>query len=305
MIAHFYLMAESFGNNANFTLDEIEEKIKRLSEDISLIHKFKESNIFYVNYDNIYPQVFYASHTVFDFICNSQELKRNGVDRDVINAFQNIIQKSVSTSITSEEVRNELFEWVDSDNCHGLIAFHKIDGIQESFQIIYGLSNWYTFRRHMLGNYPKNSAFYISECVKYFPKLNIHNRNVETVGEILPDFSRSVVKHLGYLNDVFYTYRYKSFVNESEKYRVFSIDCQLDEYAASKDKNSAKEKLTFEFLNFDNKPVAIICHPHLRLSKSDNIGDNRYYFNRIYFHEGVPSISDGNILIGHIGIHRV
>jgi len=304
MTAHFYLMAESFSNNTNFTQDEIEEKVKRLSEDVRLINRYKETNKLYTNYSDIYPQVFYSNYTVYDFICNAQHLKEVGIDRDIINALQNIIQRSDATTITSNEVKEELFGWIDSENCHGLIAFNRIVDFDESIQVIYGRDGWYKFRRNFLSIYPKSTEFYINECIKYFPNLTFHTRNIETIKEIYPDFVKSVVRHLGYLNDIFFTYRVKDFSNESEKYKAFSVECQLEEYAASKDKNFAKEKLTFDFLDATNQLVAVTCYPHLRLSKSDCPGDSKYYHNRIYFHEGISSIASGNILIGHIGGHR-
>jgi hypothetical protein len=90
MIAHFYILAESFQNNSNLSDKEIEEKVKRLAEDVSLIHKYKDTNKLYTNYEEIYPQIFYSHYTVETFICSPHILKQNGIDRDVINALQNI-----------------------------------------------------------------------------------------------------------------------------------------------------------------------------------------------------------------------
>jgi hypothetical protein len=304
MIAHFYLMAESFKKNGELSNSDIEEKIKRLSEDVALIYKYKETNKLYTNYDDLYPQIFYKTYTVEKIICNPQELKNIGVDGDVIHSLQLIIERSNETSCTSQEVIDELLNWNDSKNCHGMIAFHQIDNLDDNFQIIYGIDGWYKFRRFFLGKYPENSNFFIEECKLYFPNLYFHLQNKYSVNKILQSFSKSIVKHLGFLNDVFYTYRAKTFINESEKYRTFSIECNLEEYAASKDDNLAKDKLTYHFLDKDNNDILITCYSHLRLCRSDNNGDTKYYTNRIYFHEGIPNIEKGNILIGHIGKHR-
>jgi len=304
MNAHLYLMAESFSSNFMFNTSEIEEKVKRLAEDVKVINKYKETNKLYTNYNDIYPQIFYLNFTVSDFICRPRELRECGVDRDIINALQNILEKSESTNITSAEVREELFNWNDEENCHGLIAFHSVIGIENSFQVIYGIDSWYKFRRHFLAINPKNEEFYINECEKYFPNLTFHQRNKVTLKDIFEDFSTNVLKHLGYLNDVFYTYRARPFPNESVKYQTFSIECQLEEYAAPKDKKVSKEVLTFDFIDSTNQSISITCYPHLRLCRSDKSGDTNYYQNRIYFHEGIPTISKGNILIGHIGKHR-
>jgi hypothetical protein len=169
MIAHFYILAESFQNNSSLSNNDIEEKVKRLAEDIKLIHKYKETNKLYANYEEIYLQIFYAHYTVEDFICTPQKLKQNGIDRDVINALQNILQKSEETKITSQEAKHELLSWIDENNCHGLIAFHKIEGFDDNLQVIYGIDGWYKFRRYFLGKYPKDENFFIDECIKYFP----------------------------------------------------------------------------------------------------------------------------------------
>jgi hypothetical protein len=155
MIAHFYLLAESFQNNSNLRNNDIEDKIKRFAEDVMLIRKYKETNKLYVNYNEIYPQLFYSHYTVEEFICAPQKLKQNGVDRDVINAWQTILQKSEKTKITSQEAKEVLLAWIDENNCHGLIAFHQIDELDEHLQVVYGIDGWYKFRRYFLGKYPK------------------------------------------------------------------------------------------------------------------------------------------------------
>jgi hypothetical protein len=302
MLAHLYIMEESFKQNAIFSTAEIEEKIKRLAEDLRMVHIYKDSNKLYANFEALYPKAFYGGFTVEDFLCNVQEVKKV-VDRDVINALIQIFEKTIDTKITSKEVREELLNWTDAHNCHGLIVFHPVNEIDPSVQLIYGIDGWYRFRRYFLGKYPNNGVFFIDECKKYYPKIFLHERTKSTIIEILNHFAISITIHLGYLNDILYKYRERSFINESEKYRTFSIECQLEHDAASKDKLKAKETLTWNFTNDTNQTEEVTCYPHLRLCKSDIRGDSFFYQHRIYFHEGVPSIKSGNILVGHIGLH--
>lgn len=204
MIAHFYLMAESFSSNAQCSNIEIEEKIKRLAEDVQLMHQYKRTNVLYANYDELYPQIFYSTYTLFDFICNGQDLKRKGIiDRDALNALQNIIQKAQKTGYTFNEVKDELIAWTDESNCHGIIAFHKIEGLDDSLQIIYGIDEWYKFRRHFLAQYPKNVDFFIDECIKYFPELYFHDKTRVSIRAILKDCPKKIIFHLTALNDQF------------------------------------------------------------------------------------------------------
>lgn len=301
MVAHFYLMAESFRNNGNLNDVEIEEKIKRLAEDVRLINQYRDTNILYTNYNDLYPQIFYSTYTVSDFICNPQKLKSEGVDRDVINALNNIIQKSQETTCTSKEVIDNLLSWIDEDNCHGLIAFQKIDEFDENLQIIYGLDGWYKFRRHFLGEYPKNENFFIDECIKYFPKLFFHDRNRTSIKAIFSDCPKKIIYHLAALNDVFKNFQQIG-LNRTEMLKQFSIQTKLDEIASLEGDASRKKDFTFDFLNSDNITEDICCEPHLKLCYSDT--DNSYSTDRrIYFHEGKPNIHEGRILIGHIGTH--
>lgn len=304
MTAHFYLIAESFANNKQFTDEIIEDKVKRLSEDVTLIHKYRNANILYANYTELYPLVLYQTYTIEDFICTPHALKKNGVDRDIINSIQKIlINLSEGTSITSDEVISDLLNWNDENDCHGIIAFCPIESLEENLQIIYGLDGWYKFRRHYLSKYPKGENFFLDECQKYFPNLYFHERNIETISNILHDFSGSIVRHLGLLNDKLFYYRNRDFENETIKYKTFSSECQLEEEAAPKDKNNSKEKLTFQFHTDEGSIISVTCYPHLRLCRSDKDGDTHYYYNRIYFHEGLESIKKNKILIGHIGEH--
>lgn len=302
MEAELYIIDESFKNNNLYSNVEIEEKTKRLAEDIFLINRHKRSNKLFVNYTTIYPVNFYSNYTIGDFLCKPTEVKQN-VNRDIVNAILNIFDKAENTSITSVEVIEELLPIHNEDICHGIIAFHKIDNISYEFQLIYGIDSWYQFRRHFLGLYPINAKNFFTECSIYFPNLFIHERNEEIDNKILKNFSKSIIKHLGVLNDVLYTYRHRNFPNEAVKYQTLTAECNLEADAASRDNNDAKDRLTFEFINSDEQTEEVTCYPHLRLCRSDINGDTHYYQYRIYFHEGIDTIHKKKILIGHIGVH--
>jgi len=303
MIAHLYITPESFYNNAKFSMQDIEEKIFSLSDDVINIERFKDTNKLYTNFDSIYKQDFYLKFTVYDFICEPQIVKQT-VDRDIVNAFQKIFEKASDTKISSQEVIEELLDWHNENECNGLIAFHIIPEIDVSLQLIYNISGWHKFRSHFLGLYPKNNIFFIEECKKYLPKIFFHENTKTSVAQILSDFSISIIRHLQHLNYTFYGYKDRSFSNETIKYQTFTSECKLEAKAASKDSNDAKEQLTYTFHDNNGNIQSITCYPHLRLCKSDVSGDTHYYQHRIYFHEGLPNIQNGKILVPHIGVHR-
>lgn len=309
MIAHFYLLAESFHNNAKFSKDEIEKKIMRLSEDVNLIDKFKETNILYVNYKEVYPQILYSTYTIENFICNGYELKNKGViERDVFNAIQNIfINKSQETTDTFKKVKEELIPTIDEDNCYGLIAFHIIDNFNNDLQVIYGKDEWYRFKRHILSLYPSNGIFFIDECTKYFPKLFFHERNKTEVSKLLKDTPKKLIHCLSELNDKFNSAKTIPY-NREETLKQFNSMSSFDWNASdegnsgSRKKSVAKKKDTFDFIDNNNNIVKVCCDLHLKILKDDKgkISTDR----RIYFNEGIKYVGfDKKILIGHIGHH--
>ncbi len=308
MIAHFYLLAESFHNNANFSKDEIEEKIKRLSEDLILMHVYSETNKFYVNYEEVYPQKLYLTYTLEDFICNGYELSKAGeIERDVLNAINTIfVNKAQATSETFETVKKVLIPTISDKVCYGLIAFHKIEGFDNNLQIVYGKDEWYRFRRYFLSLFPSNASSFIDECVKYFPNLFFHERNKTVVSYLLGDSVKKLIHYLSELNDKFNIARTSPY-NRIETLRRFNSMSSFDLAASdegnsgSKKKSEIKKKDTFDFPDNTNKMVPVCCDLHLKILKDDRgkISTDR----RIYFNEGDANIQNNKILIGHIGCH--
>lgn len=304
MIAHLYILAESFSHNEQYNLEQIEEKIKRLAEDVKVINRYSDTNLIYTNYNDLYRQTFAFNHTIEDFICRPKFLESQGFDRDIIIAFQNIFQKSKDTTITSNEVRTTLLDWTDENNCHGLIAFHEVEGLDTSLQLIYGIDGWYTFRRYFLSIYPKNPAFFIHECTKYFPTLCFHERNITSIKAIFNNTCKRIIYHLSALNDKFRNCQEKG-LNRQEVLNKFTSIAKLDQPASLEGDASRKDYFTFSFLDDNNVSQKVCCEPHLKLCFNDNYpGDSSFSTDRrIYFHEGIETISNGKILIGHIGRH--
>ena len=303
MNAHFYILAKSFHHNAKFSNAEIEEKIKRLAEDVRLIHQYKDTNTLYVNWEEIYPQVFYDKYTIEDFICKGYQLK-GYIDRDILNALQNILNRGIETTDSFQKITDELLPFCDGNKCHGLIAFHKVDGIDDTVQLIYGIDGWYKFRRHFLGLYPKDENFFIDECIKYFPNLFFHNKNRISIKAIFKDCPKKIIYHLVALNDIFYNLKktQESELNRTQVLVQFSISASLDETASLEGDPKRKRDFTFDFTNTEGQIERVCCEPHLKLCKNDV--DSSYSTNRrIYFHEGMKNIHEGRILIGHIGTH--
>lgn len=306
MIAHLYLLADSFAHNSLYSLNEIELKVKNLFEDVRLINTYRDTNKIYSNINELYNQVFYESYTIQDFVCNQYELRNKGIDRDVITALNRILDISETTIITIEEVRDIMLSWNDENNSHGLLCFHRLDEINDSIQIIYGIDGWRKFRRIFLAKYPKKGDFFIEECGKYFNNIFFHERNKTSCEYILNESSSKIVHYLSELNDKFNISKTIPY-SRIESLRRFNSSCSFDQNASdegnsgSKNKSKIKKRDSFGFFDLNGNKQEICCDLHLKLLRDDKgkISTDR----RIYFNEGNNNIEDGKILVGHIGLH--
>ncbi|WP_347925901.1 hypothetical protein [Pontimicrobium sp. SW4] len=300
MVAEFYIIAESFEHNSNFTKEEIENKVKSLAQDFVYIKRYRDTNQLFVHPD-IYNVNFIEDIPLLDLMFN-EEIANKNLDRDVRLAIKKIIIESKETTCTSEEVIEVLLPEHDENKCHGLIGFNTVDSVEPEYQVVYNLNGWFQFRRHYLGLYPKDENFFLDECEKYFPNVVFHENNRNTIGAILDNFPKKIVYHLTALNDKF---------RESEdgiRHRTqvldhFSGNCNLDETATLEGHAERKPYFTYDFRNDEKIMQPVCCEPHMKLSSSDVNGDNTYYQHRIYFHEGFENISNHKILVGHIGEH--
>jgi len=300
MVAELYLVAESFENNTNFSTPEIEKKVKSLADDFNLIRLYRDTNKLLVH-PEIYNTFFLKGVLLSDILYNPIEARKH-LERDIINALQKIIVESEVTTNSSQEVIEVLLTEHNEDICHGLIAFNHLQDIEPEFQIIYDSQGWYSFRRYFLGIYPKYAEFYIEECRKYFPNLEFHNNTINTIKSIIKTFPNKVIYHLAALNDKFKDSQ-DGIRNRQQVLDHFSGNCSLDEKASLEGHAERKPFFTFVFINDEGVKQNVCCEPHLKLCRSDAPGDNTYYQNRIYFHEGFENISKNKILIGHIGEH--
>ena len=298
MIAEFYIVNHSFRCPKNITIEQLEDKIKLLSDDYLHIRQYKETDKILVH-PSIYEECIYEDLTIEDFLYSKKW--RNYFDRDTQKYLSIIIDHSEQTEDTLEDVIEVLLPEHSEDLVHGLLCLHQVEEIDEQF-LVYDKSNWLAFHRHFLGLYPKNVNHYFKECEKYFPDLYFHERNEEMIGKIFPHFVKKIIYYLSALNDEFIKYKNEPY-QRIETLKSFSIGCNLDQEASTEGDAKRKKDLIFEFLTDENKSESICCEPHLKLCKSDNNGDSEFYFHRIYFYEGKENIADGKILIGHIGEH--
>lgn len=297
MIAHFYLHEHSFRCPNDTELFNLTEKINQLRNDVDYIRQYKDTNLLF-KHESIYDQHLFNGLSVADILyCGKGKAY---FDRDVLESLRRIIEIAEDDTLSSKEI-SILLDRHTSSQAFGFLCLHPINGVETKF-LIYSKNTWLDFHRFFLGMYPQSITYFFEGCKRYFPDLFFHEQIASTLKPMYPNFVKKIIWHLTALHDEFHKHKNSPY-QRINTLQSFSSACQLDETASSEGDLTRKKDFTFTFLNNLNQPEEICCEPHLKLSKSDNIGDSKYYFYRIYFHEGKANIANNHMLIVHIGEH--
>jgi hypothetical protein len=292
----FYLHDLSFQYQEGITLPQLHERIEHLASDCQVIREQGKETIF--RCDSIYEISIFKQQSIMDVIWPNTEL----LGRDQRLYLQLVIDHSTSTTLSNDEIIELLTEH-DEDLVNGLLCLHRIESaLIPDEHLVYSENDWRKFHRHFLGVYPATPNYFLQECGKCFPHLHFHERNGHTLGSFKEGytvFARTIVKALGYLNDDFRRYLNTGDVPGSLK--AFSSVSGFE--TTNEGELSRKPSFTFDFTSSTGNVESVCCEPHIKISRSDSAGDNTFYFYRIYFHFGKASISEGRILVGHIGAH--
>lgn len=295
MTSEFYLIDKSFRFIEELSKEELEDRIKDLSQDYEYIRQYDSEKIYV--HDSIYEEIIYPGISVVEFLSFSPSTKKV-FNKQLITYLNIIIRKSTRTHITTDEVVEILLNEQSETTVHGLICLHEVEDIDNNY-LVYNRNNWIDFHRYYLAEYPKTPDFFVSECSKYFPQLFLHKDNVTTIRKILHSSSKTIVHYLTELNDKLPLCKTIT-SNRFELLNHFNSMCTFDIPSSIEGKLERKDKLTFYFTNDIGIEEHVYCDPHLKLLYNDLKKKEQ---NRIYFHEGKQNIEGGKILIGHIGAH--
>jgi hypothetical protein len=208
------------------------------------------------------------------------------LDADYKYMLSNIIDKS-----------KEFTMGIDIDTNIGL---HTVQNIE----CIYSIEDWFDYHHNNLVDNFTNEVEFYNGLVKYFPKIKFHSDIVITLTTLkggCVNFTQDIIKSLKCLEvnlkqDIIDTDN-----NLTEALKLITTKLRLDVTLEGKKDN--KNELIFLFLADDNTDKKVYCESHVKLAKSSNSSDTKWYSNRIYFHQGLSQIKNGMILIGHIGKH--
>lgn len=303
MKAEFYLLNESFCYQ-NSTLEEFEKFIDILSDDLEYIKDqgdkiYKHPSIYDVDFPNDYK-----------FVDLYDENKSIPISRGVKKQLLKLIDHSNETLWTNDEVKELINNQIGEDLCqemqvYGLLALLELPQNINNRFIIYNKRNWFEFHRFFLANYPCNEEYFIDECRKVFPEIFLHPQIIDTLSTMQggwQTFSQSLVSFLSNLNDIYPQYLVdRSNYQRIEVLKDFQSKCNISVTPQGNLKD--KPKITFDFTNNSGVIEQICCEPHAKFDKNDKEGNDSYYANRLYFHEGKKEIENGKILVGYIGKH--
>jgi hypothetical protein len=304
MLAQFYLMNLSFHFEPDVSIEEVGGAIKRLASDFDFIRDNGDS---VYRHESIYEEELISRYQIMDLY---DITKPCPLPRDVKKYLLRVINHSRPTIWTNEEIVELITQQEQEDLCaskevYGLLALQVVPHEVPEVYIVYDQRDWLAFHRYFLAGFPCDEGYFMSECEKCFPTLFFHPRNERVISQMAGgwrNFCKAIVYHLSQLNDVFPEYlQNRENYQRIEALREFSLRCRVD--ATPQGSAEAKPFMTFSFYDDEGNEVSICCEPHLKLSQSDQNGDNTFYFNRIYFHEGREIIQSGKILVGHIGRH--
>lgn len=296
---NFYLTSESL-SKSNDQLDKLFDCLSHLLADIGRSEPYKDENLFYVTNSALEYPIGEKSFADLLFGANC-----GGEHKAILKTLLSLLNKGDLlrvTSKTTEEIKQEIAK-SNEDGSAGIIALEAIENVAESNQIIYDSKTWIDFRRDHLGRYILDSDKYLLQCGKYYERLLFHDNNKSSIKSIFSDYKMSITHALNQLNDVFYPlYKESVGLERTALLRMFSSKTNLEAVTQGRDKK--KLDAYFDFVNAKGEKVRIFCEMHIKLVQSDKIGDEKYEFNRIYFHEPYPGISNGErVLIAHIGKH--
>ena len=299
MVMNFYLTPESLAQSDN-QLDKLFACLSHLLADIGSSQPFKDENLFYIT-----DEALEYSIEGIPFIQLLYDPNYSGEQEAILKTLFSLYVRGdllKHSSKTIEEIKHDIANNNESSST-GIISLEAIEGIAESNQIVYNQKTWIDFRREHFSRYILDSDKYLLQCSKYYDHLYFHDNNKSSIKTIFSDYRVNITNALNQLNDVFYPlYKKNKGMERTALLRLFSLESHLEAVTQGKDKK--KLEAIFDFVNVKGEIEHIFCELHIKLAYSDKKGDEKYNFNRIYFHEPYPTIFNGErVLIAHIGKH--
>lgn len=284
----FYLTKDSF-KEGNSSFVRLERLVYGLNKQINLINSHSGNKILICS--EVYSQWKWRGHLLGEIWQKDCEL-----DRDLKQVLQRIMEKAVDIDSFDNSFGDTKS---DQTECKGLLTLRIRPIYNPIWQVDAKEDSWYNFCLNKISRSSISSTQFIDDCKILFDNIEILDRNYSTITAIYDNFKNRILHHLHGLNR-FLRIAQKDSHHRNEILTRLSLLGNYDENASTEGDATRKKDFTFRI---DTYNTEICCEPHIKLCKSDNPGDSQYYFHRIYFHEGVSTLFNGKIIVGHIGEH--
>lgn len=293
MKAEFYIYNDSFSWNAVDEDDDVRQKIFSFCDVADQIHRFKDKNELFVNYDDgfVSTKVCSSGITLSSLIWN-RELGKSFLSRDLynrlLNAFQNFAK---GTSMLKDDLM--LLLQMDNDKCcHAILVLNRIEEIPDNWQVVSTIKEWVDYRRRCLKEYPETGANYLAECEMCFPRLVIHKDNEASLNSLISTHVSEITRCLSVLNDCFFSDLKAFNGSHTDFLSHFGSAHKLD---GSSFEGSGDKK----FYKVFSDNIKHYCEPHLKMYHNDKGEVNCHC--RVYFE--FPPSNSTQIYVGYICTH--
>lgn len=168
--------------------------------------------------------------------------------------------------------------------------------------IIYILMELNNFYKKYIENIEDKDEF-VKRIDFFFKEINFSDNvrvSLNSLEGKLKDFNKIIVDSLECLENEFEQCMIDSSYETITALKMFSTKLGLE--TTNEGKASRKSDFEFSFIDDDKETLKICCEPHIKMEKSKNAGDTKWYPNRLHFHARHPSFGE-KVLVGHIGGH--
>lgn len=293
MIAHLYICNRSFRWNGSDKLDDFQRKLVGFRMMMERINEYPDENLLFLFVDSFLKTKVLENVSISDFI-SDYDKALTIIGKEAYVLLLSILKRCNHTKATIWDLK-EYLSIEDENNCHAVIVFSPLKGLESNLQLISTEQGWLSFRRHYLGKYPSTPTVFLSEASKYFPCIKIHPDNTASLRDVIHTHAKLIVYYLSALNDSFVSEFFHSGKDLIEFLPWFALTHNLDDASLEGNKDS---KFFFRFTG-PNGDLDAYCEAHLKIYHDDNGNSNQHC--RIYFKR--PIEGEPYLYVGFIGNH--
>ena len=223
-------------------------------------------------------------------------------DPELVDLKKELMIRIEKSRELGDEEYEEMIERIVSFNIMEELLL-SISKTQKEGLFVWTKGSYFDKKRWYLDKYVDCCNF-VQEAQECFPNLFFHENVAHSMNTLRVEYKREksyIIAHLTALND--FQPRFSQLLNQGISFlqisREFGEANNGIECSPQADRESAR-KLDFLFETDEGISLSLRCELHTKLKWNDM---NHEKQDRIYFHPGDRRVSDGKVLIVHIGKH--